>query len=54
MNQINSTPRECIGGKTPYDMALESFGEDMMKSFQLKRIDPDKVNLTPKLIRFNH
>ena len=54
VNHINSTPRECIGGKTPYDMALESFGEDMMKSFQLKRIDPDKVNLTPKLIRFNH
>lgn len=54
VNHINSTPRECIGGKTPYDMALESFGEDMMKAFQLKRIDPDKVNLTPKLIRFNH
>lgn len=53
VNHINSTPRECIGGRTPYDMALESFGEETLKALQLKRIEPDEVNLTPKLIRYN-
>lgn len=54
VNHINSTPRESLGGKTPYSVALETFGEDIMKAFQLKPIDPDEVNLTPKLIRYNH
>lgn len=53
VNHINSTPRGCIGGRTPYDMALESFGEETLKALQLKRIEPDEVNLTPKLIRYN-
>ena len=54
VNHINSTPREILNGRTPYDWAMETLGEDVLKAFQLKRIDPDEVNLTPKLIRFNH
>ena len=54
VNHINSTPRESLGGKTPYDVASETLGEAVLKAFQLKPIEPDKVNLTPKLIRFNH
>lgn len=53
VNHINSTPRESLGGKTPYEAALETLGEDILKAFQLKPIAPDEVNLTPKLIRFN-
>lgn len=53
-SHINSTPRESLNGRTPYDVALEAFGEDVLKAFQLRRIDPDKVILTPKLIRYNH
>ena len=53
VNHINSTPRESLGGRTPYSVALESFGEEIMKAFQLRPIDPDEVNLTPKLIRYN-
>ena len=53
-SHINSTPRESLNGRTPYDAALEAFGEDVLKAFQLRRIDPDKVILTPKLIRYNH
>ena len=53
-SHINSTPRESLNGRTPYDVALEAFGEDALKAFQLRRIDPDKVILTPKLIRYNH
>lgn len=53
-SHINSTPRESLNGRTPNDVALEAFGEDVLKAFQLRRIDPDKVILTPKLIRYNH
>lgn len=53
VNHINSTPREILDGRTPYDAASETLGEDILKAFQLKPIAPDEVNLTPKLIRFN-
>ena len=52
VNHINSTPRESLDGQTPYDTALKTLGEDVLKAFQLKPISPDEVNLTPKLIRF--
>ena len=54
VNHINSTPRESLNGSTPYDAALETLGKETLNAFQLKRIDPDLVNLTPNLIRFNH
>lgn len=53
VNHINSTPREILGGKTPYEAALETLGIDVLNAFQLRPIAPDDVNLTPKLIRFN-
>lgn len=52
--QAKFTPREILSERTPYEVALETLGEDILKAFQLKPIEPDKVNLTPKLIRFNH
>ena len=52
--QTKFKPREILSGRTPYEVALETLGEDILKAFQLKPIEPDKVNLTPKLIRFNH
>lgn len=54
VNHINSTPRAVLNGRTPYDVALETLGEEVLKALQLKPIAPDEVNLTPKLIRFNH
>ena len=53
-SHINSTPRESLGGRTPYSVALETMGENVLNAFQLRPIAPDEVNLTPKLIRFNH
>ena len=53
VNHINSTPRESLGGKTPYQAASESFSEDILKALQLRPIAPDEVTLTPKLIRYN-
>ena len=52
VNHINSTPRESLGGRTPYEMALECYGEPLLKELQLRPISPDEVNLTPKLIRY--
>ena len=52
VNHINSTPRESLDGQTPYNVALRTLGENILKAFQLKPISPDEVNLTPKLIRF--
>ena len=54
VNHINSTPRESLGGRTPYSVALKTLGEKVLNAFQLRPIAPDEVNLTPKLIRFNH
>ena len=54
VDHINSTPREILGGRTPYEVALENYGPDILKALQLRPIPPDEVNLTPKLIRFNH
>ena len=31
-SHINSTPRESLNGRTPYDVALEAFGERRLKS----------------------
>ena len=53
VDHINSTPRESLGGRTPYEAALENYGIDILKALQLRPIPPDEVNLTPKLIRFN-
>lgn len=53
VSHINSPPpRKSLQGRTPYDVALETLGEETLKAFQLRRIVPDEVNLTPKLIRF--
>ena len=40
VNYIHSTPREIDGGRTPYSMALETFGTETLKAFQLRRIGP--------------
>jgi IS30 family transposase len=54
VDHINSTPREILGGRTPYEVALKNYGPDILKALQLRPIAPDEVNLTPKLIRFTN
>ncbi len=53
VNHINATPRESLSGKTPYAAALETYGATVLKALQLRPVDPDEVNLTPKLIKYN-
>ena len=50
VNHINSTPRAILNGRTPYNVALETLGEDVLKAFQLKPIALDEVNLTPSIL----
>ena len=54
VNHMNSTPRLSLDGRTPYAVAAQNYGEDILKQLQLKPIAPDEVNLTPELIRINH
>ena len=54
VNHINSTPREILGGRPPYDIALENYGISILKPLQLRPVPPNEVNLMPKLIRFNN
>lgn len=51
INHINSTPRKKLEGKTPYQVAAEHYGEDLLNAIQLRPIPPDDVTLTPKLLK---
>lgn len=51
MNHINSTPRKALGGRTPFDLTVEKFGADIVDKLGIKKIAPDDVTLTPKLLR---
>jgi hypothetical protein len=51
VNHINSAPRQYLGGKTPYELALEKYGPDILRALQLSIIHPDDVTLSPKLLR---
>ena len=52
VNHINSTPRESLSGRTPYATALGTYGGEVLKALQLRPVDPDEVNLTPKNLHF--
>ena len=51
MSHINSTCRESLGGKCPYDIALTYMSAETLKSLGIKRIPPSEVNLTPSLLK---
>ncbi len=51
VNNINSVPRQSLLGLTQYQTAKENFDMDVLLALQLKPIDPDKINLTPELIK---
>lgn len=37
VDHINSTPRESLDGRTPYDVALENHGIDILKLIRFNR-----------------
>ena len=50
MSHINSTPRESLKNKTPYQAILNIFTKDELLKLGVCEIEPDKVNLTKKII----
>ena len=52
-SHINSYAREELQGKSPFDIYLFFNNNDteLIDKLGLSKIDPDKVNLTPKLIQ---
>ncbi len=51
VDHINGYAREKLGGATPYDLSLQKFGPDILRTLQLKYVAPDEVTLTPKLLK---
>lgn len=52
-SHINSTPRECYAGKTPYEMFEFLYDKDrkIMDLFNIQKIKRDEVTLKPYLLK---
>ena len=50
-SHINSTPRENLGGKTPYEIFSFIYGENLALKLDMQRIAKDEVNTTPRLLK---
>ena len=61
-SHINSTPRNSLKGKTPYEVfefMMSTFdnskgGKEILDLFNIKEIKRDEVTLKPYLIKHNH
>ena len=51
MSNINSTSRDTLNGKTPYEATTLILAEDDIKRLGVIRILADEVNLSPKLLK---
>ena len=51
MSHINSSPRESLGGLTPYTLAKMMLPDTLIKAFGIREIAPDDVCLTPDLLK---
>ncbi len=50
-DHINSTPRESLNGKTPYEMFEFLYGTDLLHKLGVNKIDRDNVILKPYLLK---
>lgn len=50
-SHINSTPRESLNGKTPYELQEFLYGKELIKKLNIKQIKRDEVILKPYLIK---
>ena len=51
MSHINSSPRGSLGGMTPYALAKMMLSESLMNVLSIQEVAPDKVCLTPDLMK---
>ena len=50
INNIDNYPRKSLDWQTPYQKAKKAFGSKLLRLLGLKKIEPDKVDLTPYLL----
>jgi len=50
-SHINSTPRESLNGKTPYELQEFLYGKEIIEKLNIKQIKRDEVILKPYLIK---
>ena len=50
-SHINSTPRESLNGKSPYELAEFIHGKEFLDKLNIKKIDKDEVTLSPRLLK---
>lgn len=51
MSNINSTSRDILNGKTPYEATLLILDEGTIQKLGVTKIKADEVNLSPKLLK---
>ena len=49
-SHINSTPRESLGGKTPYEIFTFIYGKQLADKLDIQEIAKDEVTITPRLL----
>lgn len=50
-SHINSTPRESLGGKTPYEIFTFIYGKELANKLNIQEIRKDEVTTTPHLLK---
>lgn len=50
-SHINSTPRENLGNKTPYEIFTFIYGEKLAEKLNIQEIEKDEVCTTPRLLK---
>lgn len=50
-SHINSTPRENLGNKTPYEIFTFIYGKELAEKLNIQKIAKDEVNTTPRLLK---
>lgn len=50
MSHINSYSRESLNSK-PYEIFKVTFGDEALKKVRISKINPNSINLTPKLVK---
>ena len=50
-SHINSTPRESLGDKTPYEIFTFLYGKKLVDKLGIQKIAKDEVTTTPRLLK---
>ena len=50
-SHINSTPRQSLGGKTPYEVFTFIYGKQLANKLNIQKIEKDEVTTTPRLLK---